>query len=107
VDTATIVTAAATLVGGGGLVALVKIAVGAASDRANDWREIARTATSAAERQGDHVRELVTAVNQLAAAQRESLAILQAIQAERLGRTRDAVTMIPTVLQVGDGTGAA
>jgi hypothetical protein len=85
----------ASLGGGGGIVALVRIAVGSETRRANDWREIARTATEAATRNGEHVRELVTAVNQLAAAQRESLAILQAIQAERLGRTRDALLITP------------
>jgi hypothetical protein len=89
------IAALATLGGGGGVVALVRIAVGSETRRANDWRDIATTATAAAGKQGEHVRDLVAAVNQLAQAQRESLAILQTIQAERAGRTRDAVMISP------------
>jgi hypothetical protein len=78
-STETIVAILSVLLGGGGVVALVKIAVGSESRRANDWREIAKTSAAAAEVNGGHVRELVGAVNQLATAQRECLAILQGI----------------------------
>lgn len=83
------------LLGTGGFVTLVRIAVGSESKRADDWRKIAETSTAAATTNGEHVRELVGAVNQLSAAQRECLAILQTMQAERLGRTRDAVLITP------------
>lgn len=73
------------LIGVGGIVTLVKIAVQSQSDRAADWKSIAQTSEASVKLNGEHVRDLVGAVNQLATAQRECLAILQTMQAERRG----------------------
>lgn len=72
-----------TLLGGGGVVALVRIAVSSSDKRADDWREIARTSQAAASLLSGHVEKLVSAVEQLTAAQRESLALLRGMAAER------------------------
>lgn len=83
-DAGTVVAVVTAVFGAGGIVTLVKIAVGSETRRANDWRSIAETATAAAERNGEHVRDLLAAVNQLAAAQREQLAILNGLQSGQL-----------------------
>jgi hypothetical protein len=83
--TVAIIVALGSLLGGGGVVALVRIAVASSDRRADDWREIARTAQAAAAVSSEHVAQLIPAVQQLAAAQRESLALLQGMATERRG----------------------
>lgn len=68
-------TALAALVGG--VVALVRIAVSESRSRADDWREIARTAQAAAVISNDQVKSLVTAVQALTVAQQDSLVLIQ------------------------------
>lgn len=62
-------------------IALVRIALGAERRRADDWREAAKTSASAAAVMSGHVERLVSAVEQLTAAQRECLSILQGLAA--------------------------
>lgn len=60
-----------------GVVALVRIAVSEATRRADDWREIARTAQAAAVISNDQVKSLVTAVGALTVAQQDSLVLIR------------------------------
>ena len=60
-----------------GVVALVRIAITEARARADDWREIARTAQAAAVMSNDQVKQLVTAVQALTVAQQDSLVLIR------------------------------
>lgn len=78
------------------VVALVKIAVGEARGRADDWRahagewrDVARTEQQTGEVRDRHVERLVGAVEALTAAQRESIDMVRKVL-EAVERTRAA-----------------
>lgn len=78
------------------VVALVKIAVGEARGRADDWRahagewrDVARMEQQTGEVRDGHVERLVGAVEALTQAQRESVAMLRSV-AEFVERSRGA-----------------
>lgn len=73
----------------GGVVALVRIAVGEAGRRADDWREIARTSQAAAVISNDQVKQLVNAVGALTVAQQDSLVLIRS-NAAALERWKEA-----------------
>lgn len=56
--------------------ALVRIAVGTERRRADDWRETARTTTAANEVLAANDQQLISAIGELAASQREVLSLL-------------------------------
>lgn len=69
----------------GGMIALVRIALGAERRRADDWRTAAQTSAAANAILGSHVEKLISSVEQLATSQREMMALLQSVAAERRG----------------------
>lgn len=80
-----IIVALGSVLGGGGVVALVRIAVASSDRRADDWRTIAQKREAANDLLADHVGRLVGAVEQSTAATRECLALLQNMAIERRG----------------------
>ncbi len=68
-----------------GIVVLVRIAIGAERRRADDWRTAAQTQSAANEVHSANIAKLIGSVEQLAASQREVLALLQAQSAKRRG----------------------
>ena len=70
-----------------GMLALVRIALGAERRRADDWRTAAQTSAAANTVLSANVDKLVTSVEQLATSQREMMAMLQAMAAERRATT--------------------
>ncbi len=70
-----------------GIVVLVRIAIGAERRRADDWRTAAQTQSAANEVHSANIAKLIGSVEQLAASQREVLALLQAQSA---GKRRGA-----------------
>ena len=68
-----------------GLIALVRIAIGAERRRADDWRTAAQTSAAANAVLTGHVETLIGSVNQLATAQREMMALLQTMAADHRG----------------------
>jgi len=68
-----------------GMIALVRIALGAERRRADDWRTAAQTSAAANEVLGNHVEKLIGSVEQLSAAQREMIVAIQAVAADRRG----------------------
>jgi len=82
---ASLITAGALSTTFGGMIALVRIALGAERRRADDWRTAAQTSTAANAILGSHVEKLISSVEQLATSQREMMALLQTVAAERRG----------------------
>lgn len=70
-----------------GMIALVRIALGAERRRADDWRTAAQTSAAANAVLSGNIDKLVTSVEQLATSQREMMALLQSVAAERRGAT--------------------
>ena len=73
-----------------GVIALVRIAVGASERRADDWRTAAQTAAAAnvlnsasIDKLIGSVEQLSASVQQLAATQRDMMALLQTVAADR------------------------
>jgi hypothetical protein len=66
-----------------GVISLVRIALGAERRRADDWRTAAQTSAAANAILGSHVEKLIGSVEQLATSQREMMAMLQTMAAER------------------------
>lgn len=66
-----------------GMIALVRIALGAERRRADDWRTAAQTSAAANAILGGHVEKLIGSVEQLATSQREMMTLLQTVAAER------------------------
>jgi hypothetical protein len=64
-------------------VTLVRIAIGSERRRADDWRTVARTSNAANAVLSTNVEKLISSVEQLAASQRETTALLQTIAARR------------------------
>lgn len=67
------------------MITLVRIALGAERRRADDWRTAAQTSAAANAILGSHVEKLISSVEQLATSQREMMALLQSVAAERRG----------------------
>lgn len=67
----------------GGMITLVRIALGAERRRADDWRTAAQTSSAANTVLTGHVEKLIGSVEQLAATQREMMGLLQAMATER------------------------
>lgn len=68
-----------------GMIALVRIALGAERRRADDWRTAAQTSATANAVLSTNIDKLVTSVEHLASSQREMMTVLQAVAAERRG----------------------
>lgn len=62
-----------------GMLALVRIAIGAERRRADDWREAAKTTSAANTVLSANVEKLIGSVEHLATSQREMLVLLQAM----------------------------
>jgi len=62
-----------------GMLALVRIAIGAERRRADDWREAAKTTSAANTVLSANVEKLIGSVEHLATSQREMLLLLQAL----------------------------
>lgn len=69
------------------VITLVKIALGAERRRADDWRTAAQTSAEANKVLAANVDKLVSSVEQMAASQREMLALLHALANDRRGAT--------------------
>ena len=68
-----------------GIITLVRIAIGAERRRADDWRTAAQTSAAANAILNSHMEKLIGSVEQLATSQREMMALLQAMAADRRG----------------------
>lgn len=66
-----------------GMIALVRIALGAERRRADDWRTAAQTSASANAVLSDNVAKLITSVEQLVTSQRDMMALLQTMATDR------------------------
>lgn len=64
-------------------IAMVKIAVAAERGRADDWRGTAKTREAANEVMSTNVQKLIASVEQLAASQREILALVKSLATDR------------------------
>jgi hypothetical protein len=62
-----------------GMLALVRIAIGAERRRADDWRDAAKTTSAANTVLSTNVEKLIGSVEHLATSQREMLLLLQAM----------------------------
>lgn len=71
-----------------GMLALVRIAIGAERRRADDWREAAKATSAANTVLSTNVEKLIGSVEHLATSQREMLVLLQAMAAA--GKDRSA-----------------
>ena len=65
------------------IIALVRIALGAERRRADDWRTAAQTSAAANVILSGNLDKLITSVEQLATSQREMMALLQKMAADR------------------------
>jgi len=68
-----------------GIITLVRIAIGAERRRADDWRTAAQTSAAANAILNSHMEKLIGSVEQLATSQREMMALLQTVAADRRG----------------------
>jgi hypothetical protein len=66
-----------------GVITLVRIAIRAERGRADDWRTAAQTYAAANAINGGQVEKLTASVEHLATTQREMMALLQKVAAER------------------------
>ena len=65
------------------MIALVRIALGAERRRADDWRTAAQTSAAANVVLTGNIDKLIGSVEQLAATQRDMMALLQRVAADR------------------------
>lgn len=65
------------------MLALVRIALGAERRRADDWREAAKTSSAANAVLSTNLDKLITSHEQLVISQRDMMALLQTIAADR------------------------
>ena len=65
------------------MIALVRIALAAERHRADDWRTAAQTTAAANAVQAVNLDKLITSIEQLATSQRDMMALLQKMAADR------------------------
>lgn len=87
-----------------GVIALVRIALGAERRRADDWRTSAQTSAAANTVLSGNVDKLVTSVEQLATSQREMMALMRTYMDQLAGGQRNIVALLEKVS--ADGRGA-
>lgn len=66
-----------------GMLALVRIALGAERRRADDWRTAAQTTAATNAVLSANIDKLISSVEQLATSQREMMALLQTVATDR------------------------
>lgn len=77
-----------------GVIALVRIALGAERRRADDWRTSAQTSAAANTVLSGNVDKLVTSVEQLATSQREMMALMRTSMEQLAAGQREMIAML-------------